>query len=59
MAQIITEDGTVLTNGISRGYRPPPARRPPPTTADPRERDPHDDHAERDHDVYLRLARAM
>jgi len=59
MAQIITQDGTTIVNGVSQGYRPTPSRRPPPTSADPRERDVRDDRADRDHAVFLRLVRAL
>ena len=54
MAQIITEDGTRLVDGVSQPRPGQTARRPPPTTADPRA-----DRADRNVETSLRLARAL
>lgn len=50
MAQIITQDGTVIRDGVSRPYRPTSTgRREPPTSADPREDRSRED---RQHDAF-------
>ncbi len=57
MGQIVTQDGTVICNGVSRPFQPSDvrSRRPPPTTADPRERDPNADPRDVDYDAYRAL----
>ena len=58
MAQIVTDDGTVIRNGVSRPFHPSDARsrRRPPTSADPRERDPHADPRDHSYAAYKALA---
>jgi hypothetical protein len=58
MAQIVTDDGTVIRNGISRPFHPNDARtrRAPPTSADPRERDLHADPRDHSFQAYKALA---
>ncbi len=58
MAQIVTDDGTVIRNGVSRPFRPTdiPTRRRPPTSADPRERDPYADPRDHSYQAYRMLA---
>lgn len=61
MRQIVTEDGTVIRNGISRPFVPSDAgtRRAPPTSADPRERDPHSDPRDRSYQAFRSFARRL
>lgn len=61
MRQIVTDDGVVIRNGISRPFRPSDAgtRRAPPTSADPRERDPHSDPRDRSFQTFRALTRSL
>ncbi|KQS75090.1 hypothetical protein ASG32_08305 [Methylobacterium sp. Leaf361] len=61
MRQIITDDGTVIRNGVSRPFRPRDAgtRRAPPTSVDPRERDPHSDPQDRSFLAFRAFARQL